>query len=264
MPQGLSKIKQIAAEAAARQKAYDEAGPGLRFFTLQDGQSARVRFLEQGDEVWYVWTHELPKKPGQRFGDAVMCLDQDDKGEPCPGCARGVTRGARVAINLIWYDAPKFQREAGKDGKPGKVVKDGAGNPVVLRNPDGSAQTEVVAATWNASQKVGGRLAHLNEKHGGLTGNVFDVMRQGTDKQTEYMIDFAAEQPPDTNDQQLWRDKPDPRKVLRQLSWRDMEQAYSGGVQAPNAPEAGMGTPSGEPNAFAQAASGAINRGAFG
>lgn len=265
MPRGLAKIKQVASEAAARQAAYDEAGPGIRFFSIDDGKSAKVRFLEQGNDVWYNWTHQLPRQQGQEFGDSVMCLDQDDQGSPCPGCARGLSRTARVTINLIWYDAPKFDREPGKDGNVGKIKKDSNGHAIIIG-------TEDCVAVWNASQTVGGRLAHLHEKLeqvegvGGLMGAIIDVTRQGTKKNTKYMVDIDVHKAPTPADHQLYKSKGDPRNVLKQLSYGDMERAYSGGgVAAGNAPEAGQGSPDMEGNAFAAAATGsAINRGAFG
>lgn len=262
MPRGLSKIKQIAAESAARQKAYDEAGPGVRFFSVDDGKTAKARFLEQGEDVWYVWTHQLPKQQGQKFGDSVMCLDQDNENKACPGCSRQVGRSARVLINVIWYGAPKFDREPGKDGNVGKIKKDQSGNPIIIGAED-------CVAVWNASQTVGGRLEHLDSKYrdeaGGLTGCVFDVTRQGTDKQTSYMIDLDKIAAPNEQEFALYKTKGDPRAAMRQLSFGDMERAYSGGgvgpnVQAGQAPQEGM-----ENNAFANAASGsAVNRGAFG
>lgn len=258
MPRGLGKIKQIAAEAAARQKAYDESGPGIRFLTIPDQQTVKVRFLEQGEDVWYVWTHQLPKQPGQSFGDSVMCLDQDDQGAACPGCMRQKSRTARVAINVIWYGAPKFKRDKDK-----KIVKDSNDSPII-------EGTEDTIAVWNASQTVGGRLEHLDTKHGGLTQHLFSITRQGTNKQTSYMIDLEeANVAPSANDQELYKSKGDPRKVIRTLSAGDMERSYSGGGTAADTPQAGLGQPqpdaSMEDNAFAQAATGgAIKRGAFG
>lgn len=265
MPRGLSKIKQIASEAAARQKAYDEAGPGIRFFSIEDQQTAKVRFLEQGEDVWFVWTHQLPRQAGQQYGDSVLCLDQDDEGKPCPGCARNVGRSSRVVINLIWYGAPKFEREPGKDGSVGKIKKDGNNKPVVIG-------TEDVVAVWNASQTVGGRLAHLDEKArnteaGGLMGNVYEIKREGVKKNTSYMIDLDTQKLPDEADRKLYESKGDPRKVIKSLSFGDLERAYSGGGIAAGNSDSGEGSTdmADKDNVFAKAASGgAINRGAFG
>lgn len=265
-PRGLKKIREVAEAAAARQKAFDEAGPGVRFFSIDDGETAKVRFLEGGEDVWMVWTHQLPAQPGQQFGDSVMCLDQEDQGNPCAACARGLGRGARVTINLIWYGAPKFAREPGKDGKPGKIKKDVAGNAIV----EGAEDT---VAVWNCSQTVGGRLDHLNEKnsdHGGLTGIICEVKRQGTRKNTSYMIDLDKVEQPNAHDVELYKSKGDPRQVIRSLTFGDMERVYSGSaaasqLQSTGVPQVGVQPAAGmENNAFAQAGSGGINKSAFG
>ena len=86
MPKGLKKIEQIAAEAKKRSDAYNSGEGMQRALVLQKGQTAKGRFLEEGDGIWYLYTHELPKKPGQNFGDRVLCLDQDHVGKPSPGC----------------------------------------------------------------------------------------------------------------------------------------------------------------------------------
>jgi hypothetical protein len=253
MPRGLGKIKEIAKEAQARKAAFDEAGPGVRFFSINDGETVKVRFLEQGDDVWYIWTHQLPKKPGQQFGDSVACLDQESEGKPCPGCNRQKNRTARVVINLIWYDAPKMKRDG-----DGKVIKDDNG-PVF-------EGTEDCVAVWNASQTVGGRLEHLHSKHDGLVQHIFEVTREGTKKDTKYMIDLDQKnQEPNAHEAELYKSKGDPRVVIKSLTFGDMERAYSGGGVGPDAGGGdGQAPTDAESNVFAKAASGAINRGAFG
>jgi hypothetical protein len=259
MPSGLSRIRQLADESAARQAAFDELSGG-RFFSLPNsGDRARVRFLEQGDDVKFFWTHQLPAKPGQQFGDSVLCLDQDDKGVPCPACVRGKNRTPRVCINLIWYGAPRFVREPGQDGRPGKVKKDPVTNAPLI---DG---VEDVVATWGASQTVGGRLDTLHknaEGAGGLMMGVYIVQRRGIKKNTEWDIDLDSTvgnggyvQPTQT-ELALYQAKPDPKWVMREYSFGDMERAYSGGIVVP-----GQGAPAG---AFAAAAADVQQRGAFG
>lgn len=257
MPRGLSKIKQVAAENAAKRAAYEQGGGGGRFLKLDDGDTAKVRFLEQGEEVWYVWAHQLPKQPGRGFGDWVQCLDQDDKGEACPGCERSKTRSARVCINLIWYDAPKLKRD-----KDGKAVKDENDNYIV----DGKEDTVV---TWVRGSTDGGRLEHLDSKYGGLTAHIFTISREGKTKDTtKYHIDIDEQnKPPSPSDSELFAKKPDPRKGVKEMTYGDMARAYSGGGQA-EAPQSGMGQPQPDAdmsdNVFAKSAAGAINRGAFG
>lgn len=256
MPRGLSKIRQEAEAAAARRAAYDEGGPGLRYLRLSDGETARVRFCEQGDEVWMVWTHQLPAQGGRKFGDKVMCLDQDDTGAGCPGCERQKTRSGQVCINLIWFGAPKFERD-----KDNKIVKDGNSKPKIIGNED-------TIATWVTGSTNGGRLEYLDSQFGGLTGQIFKIHRQGATKDdTKYFIDIdEKDKPPSPAEVELFKGKPDPRNAIKTLTYGDMARAYSGGGQAGATP--GPSQPAEQPaegNAFAQAAAGGgINRGAFG
>lgn len=252
-PRGLSKIRQLADESAARQAAYEAGGGGQRPLILKNGESIKARFLEQGEDVWYVFTHQLPAMPGQKFGDTVACLDQDDAGAACPGCQRGLPRSARVAINLIHYGAPEFERDKDK-----KLVKNSMGNLKVVGRKD-------AVVTWNASQAVGGRLEYLDSKHGGLTGHIFTITRQGTGKQTTYMIDLEERDvAPTPEDRKLYEVKPDPRRIIKQMGYGDMERCYSGGAGRPEAGQGDGAAPSSmENNAFANAAAGAIKHGAF-
>jgi hypothetical protein len=254
MPRGLKRIKASNAEAQARRKAYDEAGPGIRRLFVKDGETVLVRPLEQGDEVWSVYVHELPKKPGQKYGDKVMCLDQDNKPDAnCPACNRSVRRSERVVLNVIWYNAPKW-----KKGADGKFLKSGD-----ERIYDG---VEDVVAVWETSLTTGGRLDSLQEKceqkHGvaGITYAILGIKREGTEKDTKYEVDIEEIKNPSSTDIELYKTKDDPRKVIRSLSRGDLERVYSGG---------GLPSGSSEPdassdNTFERAAAGASGRGAFG
>jgi hypothetical protein len=250
MPRGLSKIREISEEAAARRRAFEEGGPGLRFLSLKDGDTELVRFLEQGDEVWYVWTHKLPKQPGQKFGDDVLCLDQEDAGVACPACERGKTRSSKVCINVIWFNAPKLRMT--DDGK--KVWKDESGNIQIIGKED-------TLAVWTTGPTNGGRLEYLDTEHGGLTSCIFKIHRQGAGKDdTKYFIDIhEPNKTPTPAEAELYKGKPDPRKAIKQLGYGDLARAYSGGgtaatVEPGSQPQPGASL---ENNIFAKAAAGA-------
>lgn len=223
MPRGLSKIRQSSEEAAARRAAFDEGGTGLRRLTIKNsGESVKVRFLESGEDVWSVYTHKLPAPPGREYGDTILCLDQDNAGVYCPACARNVARSERVTINAIWFDAPKWKRDA-----QGKIVKDGNGKFEQVG-------VETVVATWECSMANGGRLDMLDTKHGGLTPHIFEITRRGVKKDTTYDIDLdAANVNPTPAEVELFKGKPDPRKLIKLLTSGDMDRAYSGGGQGP-------------------------------
>jgi hypothetical protein len=227
MPQGLKRVKQLAEDAAARSVAYEQGGDGLRALKLSPNETATGRFLEEGDGIWYLYMHELPRKPGQQYGDRVQCLDQDDAGVACPGCEiEGVKRTARIVINFIRYDEPKLRR-----GADGKAVKDAQGNFIF----DGVAPALVV---WEAPQSVGGRLAYLEETHGPLTKHVVTIHRT-VDNKNAWMIDVKERDKPveplelEFNDKKVRPDKAItnvfPRFLSRPvMSYGDMKRAYSG------------------------------------
>lgn len=251
MPRGLAAIQQVAKENAAKRAAYDESGPGIRHFRINDGEMARVRFLEQGDEVEAPWCHQLPKLPG-RFPDWALCLDQNGEGNGCPGCEMQKTRSARLVVNLIWFDAPKFVRDSEK-----KIVKDPVtGKPKL----DG---TENVVAVWHRSVAITGRLGMLDDEHGGLTLGICKIRRTGSTKDdTEYHIDWEKKVQPTEEEVKLFQSKGDPKKVFKSLNYGDMKRAYTGGGTASSSSE-GTAQEAGAGNAFAAAQQGAINRGAF-
>jgi hypothetical protein len=282
VPRGLSKIKQLAEDANARSQAYEAGeGGGVRALKLSPGETAIGRFLEEGENVWYLYMHELPKKPGQAYGDRIQCLDQDDVGADCPGCQiEGAKRTARMVINFIRYDEPKLRR-----GADGKAVKDAANNYIF----DG---VEPALIIWEAPQSAGGRLAYLEAMNNGgdashgITNHVVTIART-SDNKNPWMIDVVqANKPPDPFEIELFNKKVDPPKAIQNvfprylsrpvMSVGDMRRAFSGvGVPSGFAAGASSGDgqpqPAGEENMYARAAQNAaagstgghLNLGAF-
>lgn len=272
MPRGLAKIAQLAEDAAARQAAYDSGeGGGMRALRLSPNETATGRFLEEGSGVWYLYMHELPKKPGQKYGDRVLCLDQDDEGVPCPGCeTEGVSRTARMVINFIRYDEPKLVR-----GPDGKAIKDAQGNVRF----DG---VEPQLVLWEAPQTAGGRLAYLEEENNGgdvnhgITHHVVKIKRTA-DNKNPWMIDVVQrDKPPEPWEIELFNKKEEPLKAIQNvfprflkrpmMSYGDMARLYRG-VAATGAFAAAGGEQPATDNVYAQAAQNAaggnMNLGAF-
>ena len=275
MPKGLARIQKLAEEANARSAAYEAGeGGGVRALKLDKGETATGRFLEEGDGVWYLYMHELPKKPGQQYGDRIQCLDQDDVGAECPGCQiEGVKRTARVVINFIRYDEPKLRR-----GADGKAVKDAQGNYVF----DG---VEPALVVWEAGQGTGGRIAYLEEENNGgnrghgITNHVVKIKRTH-DNKNPFMIDVVErDKPPADFEKALFAKKTEPDKAIQNvfprylsrpvMSVGDMRRAYTGAaVPSGFGGESSTPAPDGQPqetNIYAQAAAGGhMNLGAFG
>lgn len=279
MPRGLQKIDKLAKEAKARSDAY-ESGEGMaRALYLKDDETARGRFCEEGEAIWYLYTHPLPKKPGQRYADKVLCLDQpftdaevdsyEEGHKRCPGCELdGVSRPARVIINFIRHDEPKLVRDA-----QGKPVKNG--------NDYQFDGVEPALVVCDFATGTGGRLSFLESQHGSITNHICTIHKTG-DKNNPYMIDVVeANKAASDVEKALYAKKLSPPQAIRGLFPRfksiplmsvgDMQRAYSGvsvgtGFQGGEGEQPAQGQ---ESNIYAQATDhaagrGHLNLGAFG
>lgn len=284
MPTGTDKIQQLAKESQARSDAYNSGEGFQRGLYLKDGQTAKGRFLEEGTGVWYLYTHPLPLKQGQKYADKVLCLDQPfseaeeanyvEGSKPCRGCEiEGISRSTRVVINFIRYDEPKLVR--GADGKP---LKDAAGNYMT----DGVEPALVVC---NFSTKTGSMIPFLETQYGPLSNQIC-VIQKTSDNQNPFMIAVVGPNvPPDHPDaiaasgasgpfERALNDKkvPPPKAItalsprfmsLPLLSYGDMVRAYSGAsVPSGFQPQAGPATQqlAEQGNYYAKAAQDHANR----
>lgn len=274
MPRGLNKIAQLAAEAKAKQDAYDSGEGFSRSLMIKAGETCKGRFLEEGDGVWYVYTHELPRKQGQNYGDKILCLDQpltaaeastyQEGSRDCYACGlEGVKRPTRVVINLLRYDEPKIQRDA-----QGKAIRENGQVKVIGVEP--------AIVVCNLPQSAGGRLAYLESQRGPLSTHVFTLHKTG-DKNNPWMIDILETKPAEPFEIALNENKVEAIEAIKnarfglpQLSIGDMKRAY-GGVATAAGFQGGGDQPNGqggqETNVYQQAeaarAAGHINTSAF-
>lgn len=178
MPKGFSGLRDAAADREARRAAGGTGGQ--RYFKLADGEVAYVRFLEQGDDVRWAYVHTLPASGNSRFGKKVVCRDQNEDGQrigaDCPGCEKGLKRSEQGAINLIWRDAPVFQRDDNN-----KLVKDSNNKPLVSGHAD-------QIAVWVSGPRVFDMLDSTDGDYRGLMSRDFKVTRKGTELNTNYVI----------------------------------------------------------------------------
>lgn len=177
MPRGFTGVRRAAADAEARRAA---AGPFALYFKLDPEKSTSVRFLEQGDDIHWAEFHEIPVA-GRQWGDLRLCLDQDKSGTPCPGCEQGLKRVFRGFINVIWQDAPIFDREPGQDGKPGKMKRDGNNKPIIVGH-------EPQVAVWTSGIRLFEELDEIDGNYKGLMSRRFKVKRKGSGTDTKYSI----------------------------------------------------------------------------
>lgn len=226
MPRGLSGV----ANAAEKVSRNGGGGGGQLYFKLGPGESTVVRFLEQGDDVAWAWCHEVPVE-GRSWGDAVPCLDQDDNGEPCPGCERDMARKFKGWINLIWEDAPVFKRDA-----ENKLVREN-GKPVIIGH-------KPQAAVWSSGIRLFEELAELDTTWKGLRSRPFRVKRKGEGLDTKYVINPAdpdgGKTPFSADEQQIEDTKSDVAKLSAPPTYEEFEKRLNGGTasSAPSRQEA--------------------------
>lgn len=168
----------------AKKRGLAESGNRQRklYFKLKDGESAVVRFLEEGEELHWAWVHQTPAQGNLSWGLKVPCRDQGEEGEPiderCPGCERNYKRQFQGVVNVIWRDAPVLERD-----DDNRLVRDTAGNLVVSGKADS-------IALWISGVTVFEDLEDLDNTYG-LTSRDFLVKRRGADLSTRYTISPA-------------------------------------------------------------------------
>lgn len=172
----------------------NSGGGGTRFFRLEPGDSAIVRFLEEGEDVYCAWVHEFPV-PGRKVPLKVPCRDQDDEGRrnlgiECPGCEKGLKLKFRGVINMIQRDAP-VQEKKGE-----KWVTVGSDDAVVV---------------WDQGINVFEELQEKDIVYKGLKSRDFRIKRRGTGFETTYSIEPAdpdgGPQPMSASDKELAEEK---------------------------------------------------------
>lgn len=170
MPRGFAGVRQAAKEQR------EKRGSGGMFFKLpNDGDTAIVRFLEEGDDVAWCWVHEVPVD-GRKWPDNIPCLDQEAEGVDCPGCEKDLKRKIQGYVNVIWHDAPELRRD-----KEGKLVKvDGEVVP--------TGKTKPMVALWTTGRMLLEEFDEINDNFGGMTSRRFKIKRRGEGLDTKYKI----------------------------------------------------------------------------
>lgn len=182
MPSGDEAYERKQREMAARKQSFDD-GPNVRFFGLQGGTFAHVRFLEQGTDLTFADTHRVPIQGKQRrFFRNFVCRNLYGDGTPCPLCQSTVPAIARAAprgyLNLIWREGPVYQ--VNEKGFP---LKDVAGNKILVGRED-------QIALWECSWTVFEQLKEKDRRYQGLMSRDWEIKREGTDADnTKYFIE---------------------------------------------------------------------------
>lgn len=220
MPTGFKAIQEAAERAESKRSTGTniDFGPYHTRLTLPDnGSTAVVRFLEQGDEVYSYWEHNLSKQFGDGWRIKFPCLDQEDEGVPCPGCDLDLHRTQRGLFNVIWRDAPVY-----KTNDEGRFEKDAQGNKIQIGIED-------QVAVWNQGIRVITMLAQKDVAYKGLSSRDFIVTRHGTKADnTTYTIEAAdvdgGPQPLSDKDVELAKNKYDLKEIANFKTAEEIEQ----------------------------------------
>jgi hypothetical protein len=220
MARGFSAVATASADINARKNSSGGDFSRRRYFKIGDGETAVVRFLEQGSDVVSMWAHQKPNEI-----PFIPCRDQDPEtgepiGEDCPGCEAGYKKRFRGVINLIWRDAPVY--ETNEDGRLNF-------NKVVGR--------EDAVVVWETGIEVFEDLQILDEDYNGLSSRDFKIRRKGERLNTKYSItpadpDGGAVAPSD-EDLVLAENKFDLNEIVAPPSYEDWGQNRSSNSDKP-------------------------------
>lgn len=184
---GLGRV----AQAASRQKGK------RKWLKLDDGDVVTLRVVDTGEDFKDAYVHrvQMEREDGSTYYADVPCLDQDEKGKPCPGCKDDIDRRYKFWTNVIVRDW-----EDEETGKVGDVLM-----------------------VWGSGITIAKRLDKLDARHG-LINRDIEVERQGsTMKNTKYEIEWATDEnvPLSDADRELIKDKADLTRYVKPPEFDD-------------------------------------------
>jgi hypothetical protein len=190
---GIGSVKKAEEQQKRRAAARDR-----KWLKLEDGDEVVARLFPL-EEFWkdgFVHRVKMDMKNGKSFFVDVMCLDQDGKGIPCPGCKDEIQRRFKFWVPVIVRD---YEDDSGK-----------------------VADTVMI---WASGITIAKRLNKMEERHS-LAKRDIVIARSGSTKDdTEYDIDWEDEEdiPYSAKDKKLMEAAPD---LKRYTQIRDYDDFY--------------------------------------
>lgn len=137
-----------------------------KWIKWEDGDTYVIRVLDVDDDFKDGFVHRVPmENDGKKYYLDVMCLDQDEKGVPCPGCKDDLQRRYKFWTNVIVRD---YEDEKGNE-----------------------ADTVCI---WSSGITVAKLLLKKHARYG-LQNRDIEVERTGSTKDdTEYSIEWADDE----------------------------------------------------------------------
>ena len=149
----------------------------VKFFSIQDGESAIVRIMVDSTKDFDIHSVHRVKMPGSEYGRNVNCINEDHNPSSCPLCAANVKLEQKLFLRMLQY----------------KVVDN---------------QVEVTPVVWERSvfDKVFGaqKLVNYLTDYGPLSDIICKITRNGTGLKTTYSCSFALNIMPNTKN--VYRD----------------------------------------------------------
>jgi hypothetical protein len=165
------------AAAAARQ------GKGkAQWVTIDNGEVVQMRLLDTGKDFKDGYVHRVAMEGDQGTVHVdVMCLDQKDKGVPCPGCKDELDRRYKFWANVIVRD---HENESGDE--------------------------EDTLMVWSGGINVAKQLDKMAARRSLLNRDI-EVEREGLKLKTTYSVDWAQDEdvPLTDEDEKLAENKVD-------------------------------------------------------
>jgi hypothetical protein len=241
-----------------REQALSSFGPRADFFTLNSGQIAVVRFLEQGEELAYAASHRV-QYGSSKYPNDVLCLDQQDDGTPCPMCSHEDkeirSRSTKGFVNVIWRGGAPIQQVnqqilAQNQQRMAQQLSPYLTYslaPVYKRSqqglPETDPQTKAKIITgyadgvflWKCSNTVFQELMSKDSTYRGLMSCDFTVRRQGSTMQdTAYFVEpydvNNVSQPMSATDMALAAAKYDLEPFITPEPLENIQKILSGNV----------------------------------
>jgi hypothetical protein len=190
LPSGASNFEKHTAVISARRNS-KTTFERVEYFQILDGQTARVRFLEQGEDLTYAQTHRIRNSYG--YYNDVPCLDQLDDGTSCPACQSDLKdirmRGTKGYLNLIWRgteDSQYTRSPVYKRNDKGVAEKDANKQKIITGFED-------LVWLWKSPKGVFEQVLAKDKSYKGLMSRDFLVSRKGATKEnTNYFIEPAV------------------------------------------------------------------------
>jgi len=239
-PSGAGQFEKHQSVISAKRSSTDFTP--VSYFTLKDGESARVRFLEQGENLTWAISHRI-KTPGLQWPQDVICLDQDDEGTSCPACQSDIkeirSRSTKGYVNLIWRgteESPYSRAPVYKKNDKGFVEKSTNGQKVIVALEDS-------VWMWKCSKTVFEQILTKDKVYKGVMSRDFLISRKGAGlENTMYAIEPAVidggPEPLTVADQNLVQGKFDVVKLTTPGTYEEMVALLNGqGNIAQNSPQ---------------------------